>query len=93
MNDLLEQFKSNTCEDDELIEQASYLAVFIGKYAIKNLCKESCRTNKQTRHAWVQEVLQGHLIRCYEMFRMEKNIFYKLCYELANQGLKPTNCM
>ena len=39
MIDLLEQFESNTNEDDKLMEQASYVAMFIGEYAIKHLCK------------------------------------------------------
>ena len=39
MNDFLEQLESNTNEDDELMEQASYVVVFIGEYAIKHLCK------------------------------------------------------
>jgi len=35
MNDLVENFESNTNENDELMEQASYVAVFMGEYAIK----------------------------------------------------------
>ena len=84
MNDFLEQLESKTNEDDELMEQASYVVVFIGEYAIKHLCKEICRTNKQIGHAWVQEVLQGHPIHCYEMFCMEKHIFYMLCSKLVD---------
>ncbi|KAK7276933.1 hypothetical protein RIF29_18082 [Crotalaria pallida] len=91
MNDWKEQFKQDTNEDDAIMEEASYVGALVGEYAIRHLCKEPCRTREQSGHAWVQGILQGHPIRCYEQFRMEKHIFYKLCTELVDLGLKPTN--
>ncbi|KAL5187397.1 hypothetical protein HKD37_05G013090 [Glycine soja] len=42
MNDLVEKFESNTNENDELMEQASYMVVFMGEYAIKKIYVKSC---------------------------------------------------
>jgi hypothetical protein len=84
-------WKEESNEDDDIFEHASLVAALTGEYAIKHLCKEPCRTSKLTGHAWVKEILQGNPTRCYEMFRMEKHIFHKLCTELVNHGLKSTN--
>jgi len=76
-------------EDDDFF--CSSVAALMGEYAVKHLCKEPCRTSELTGHAWVKEVLQGNPTRCYEMFRMEKHTFHKLCTKLVDHGLKPTN--
>ena len=75
------------------MEDASYVAALVGEYAIMHICKEPRRTSEHTGHTWVYEILQGHPIHCYEMFRMEKFIFHKLCTELVEQGLKETKGM
>jgi len=63
-------------DDDDLMENASYVSALVGEYSVKYLCKEPCRTNNHTGHSWEHEILQGHPIRCYEMFRMEKHTFH-----------------
>jgi len=78
-------------EDDDFFEQASSVAALMGEYAVKHFCKEPCRTSGLTGHAWVKEVLQGNPTRCYEMFRMEKHTFHKICTKLVDHDLKPTN--
>ena len=41
----------------------------------------------------MQEILEGHLIHYYEIFRMEKNVFYQFCTELVEHRLKGTKQM
>nr|KYP47354.1 hypothetical protein KK1_031037 [Cajanus cajan] len=75
------------------MNEAKDVSALISEYAIKYLCKEPCRSSDQTGHSWVQDILQGHPIRCYEMFRMEKHVFNQLCFELVECGLKATKQM
>ncbi|XP_024641527.2 uncharacterized protein [Medicago truncatula] len=95
MNVWKEQLEHNTQEeeDDDTFEESYILAALLGEYATKYLCKEPCRTSELTGHAWVQEILQGNPTRCYEMFRMEKHIFHKLCHELVEHDLKSSKHM
>jgi hypothetical protein len=94
MNGWNEHLEQNTQDDDDdIFEEASLLAALIGEYAVNNLCKEPYRTSELTGHSWVQEILQGNPTRCYEMFRMEKHIFNKLCTELVEHGLKASKPM
>ena len=85
----MENWNENS-EDDDDMEEAYYVGALIGEYAVRHLCKEPRRTSEQTGHAWVLEILQGHHVRCYEMFRMEKHVFHMLCIELVEHGLKAT---
>nr|KYP58261.1 hypothetical protein KK1_004559 [Cajanus cajan] len=75
------------------MEKASYVNALVSEYAIKYLCKEPCRTSEHTCYSCMHEILQVHLVHYYEIFRMEKHIFHKLCTYLANHGLMLTNCM
>ncbi|KAK8574105.1 hypothetical protein V6N13_097097 [Hibiscus sabdariffa] len=80
-------------EEDDVTKEIYHVTALVGQYTAKQLCKVPRRTSEQTIHAWVQEILQGHPIRCYEMFRMEKHIFHMLCTELVESGLKVTTRM
>ncbi|KAK8604863.1 hypothetical protein V6N13_082330 [Hibiscus sabdariffa] len=80
-------------EEDDVTKEIYHVTALVGQYATRQLCKVPRRTSEQTGHAWVQEILQGHPIRCYEMFRMEKHIFHMLCTELVEHGLKVTTRM
>ncbi|KAK8647654.1 hypothetical protein V6N13_121383 [Hibiscus sabdariffa] len=80
-------------EKDDITKEIYHVTALVGQYATRQLYKVPRRTSEQTGHAWVQEILQGHPIRCYEMFRMEKNIFRMLCTELVEHGLKVTTRM
>ena len=66
------------------------MSALIGEYAMKYLCKEPRRASEQTGHSWVQKILQGHPINCYEMFQMEKHVFCQFCIELVEHSLKNT---
>lgn len=93
MNNWIKRFELESNEDNDILEYASYVAALVGDYVIMHICKEPRRTSEHTGHTWVYEILQGHPIHCYEMFRMEKFIFHKLCTELVEQGLKETKGM
>ena len=93
MNNWIKRFELESNEDNDILEYASYVAALVGDYVIMHICKEPRRTSEHTGHTWVYEILQGHPIHCYEMFRMEKFIFHKLCTELFEQGLKETKGM
>ncbi|KAL4362114.1 hypothetical protein GQ457_04G025480 [Hibiscus cannabinus] len=80
-------------EEDDVTKEIYHVTALVGQYTAKQLCKVPRRTSEQTGHAWVQEILKGHPIRCYEMFRMEKHIFHMICTELVESGLKVTTSM
>ena len=87
-----DEFKILSIVEDNMKEDEEVSAL-IGEYAVKYICKELRKTSEQTSHSWVQEILQGYPIRCYEMFRMEKHIFCQFCTELVEHGLKNTERM
>ncbi|KAJ8533606.1 hypothetical protein K7X08_006930 [Anisodus acutangulus] len=94
MNDQNEQSDHTREEEDgDIFQQAFFVSALVGEYAVKNLCKEPCRSSELTGHAWVQEILQGNPTHCYEMFRMIKHTFNLLCTELVEHGLKSSNRM
>ena len=47
----------------------------IANYFLTYVIKNPCRTSTLTGHQWVQEILHGHHVRCYEQFRMKKHVF------------------
>ncbi|XP_072066754.1 uncharacterized protein [Arachis hypogaea] len=45
-------------------------------------------TSTQIGHKWLKEILEGNNSRCCSVFRMEKDVFKRLCYDLkTNYGL------
>ena len=73
-----DEFKILSIVEDDMKEDEEVSAL-ICEYAEKYICKEPCRTSEQTGHSWVQEISQGHPVRCYEMFWMEKHVFCQFC--------------
>ncbi|XP_028790499.1 uncharacterized protein LOC114746446 [Neltuma alba] len=71
-------------------KRVNQVAVAVGGYASLHLCKEPQHTSIYTGKAWVRDVLQGHSTRCYNMFRMEREVFFSLCTELQQHGLRET---
>ncbi|CAH9078760.1 unnamed protein product [Cuscuta europaea] len=43
-----------------------------------------CRTSILTGNAYIDELLIGHPLRCYESFRMNPHVFLRLCERLKN---------
>lgn len=76
---------------DQIICTAAHL---IRQYYVTYIYKTPCMTSSQTGHAWLMEMLRGHGHRCYNMFRMDINVFIKLSTELrSNYGLKDSRRM
>ncbi|XLT76618.1 hypothetical protein HN873_032892 [Arachis hypogaea] len=80
---LFEEYEKEQHEESKLLsiieedtDEIENIYALIGQYAVNYLCKKSCKTSEQTCYLWVQEILCGHDIRCYEMFRMEKHAFF-----------------
>ncbi|XP_028754585.1 uncharacterized protein LOC114714064 [Neltuma alba] len=71
-------------------KRINQVAVAVGGYASLHLCKEPQHTSIYTGKAWVRDVLQGHSTRCYNMFRMEREVFFSLCTELQQHGNMPS---
>jgi len=73
---------------------SSCAAGAITTYYYKYIYKEPCMTSLQTGENWMNEILNGHPIRCVNAFRMEPNLFTKLCEDLQSKyGLQPSKKM
>ncbi|CAH9126374.1 unnamed protein product [Cuscuta epithymum] len=46
--------------------------------------KIPCRTSILTGNAYIDELMTGHPLRCYENFRMKPHVFLHLCERLKN---------
>ncbi|XP_012846400.1 PREDICTED: uncharacterized protein LOC105966388 [Erythranthe guttata] len=56
--------------------------------------KIPCRTSIRTGHRCLEEILNGHEVRCYQAFRLSRSVFMDFCHELAHKyGLRPTRGM
>ena len=63
-------------------------------YSLNHVIKTARRTSALTGHEWVQEIINGHDVRCFQMFRMRKDVFLQLCNVLqCKYGLRPTRGM
>ncbi|XP_062089449.1 uncharacterized protein LOC133795983 [Humulus lupulus] len=84
---------ADTDEEIEL-QSASITTYFVQHYYTTYIEKTPCMNSSQTGHMWLMEILKGNESRCYSMFRMEKDVFIKLCDELeANYGFKGSKRM
>ncbi|XP_021851740.1 uncharacterized protein [Spinacia oleracea] len=67
----------------------AYTMYLISAYFYKYIYKEPCMTSILTGEMWVKEVLTGNPIRCVNAFRMEPQLFLRLCNDLSTKyGLK-----
>jgi len=72
---------SSSTDDDHITKKKVLMFVvpnvtnYFRNYVVKNPCRDSCMTD----HRWVFEILNGHPIHCYQMFRMKKLVFLELC--------------
>ncbi|CAI9302584.1 unnamed protein product [Lactuca saligna] len=88
---------SNSCDDNVecWVEEDRKFEMLCG-LALKGIilaCKirRPCHTSARTGHIFINEVLNGHPRRCYEMFRQHVPVFRQLCIDLAtNYGLQQT---
>ncbi|RYR14429.1 hypothetical protein Ahy_B04g070984 [Arachis hypogaea] len=52
------------------------------------MIEKNVQEEKENRNKWLKEILEGNNSRCCIIFRMEKDIFKRLCYDLeTNYGL------
>lgn len=82
--------------DDDFMDDAMDLMLLklLNDYHASYICKQPCRDGMLTGPEWVQEVLQGHSNRCYDVGRMEKHVFLNLCNTLKRRNfLEDTNML
>ncbi|CAH9131108.1 unnamed protein product [Cuscuta epithymum] len=58
---------------------------FIASHYYKHMYKEPCMASALSGEAWMQEVLNGHPIRCVNAFRMSPDLFARLCKDLQSK--------
>ncbi|CAI9277715.1 unnamed protein product [Lactuca saligna] len=89
--------ESNSSNDNEewWVEEDRQFKMLCG-LALKGIIlarnvRMPCHTSDRTGNMFINEVLNGHPRRCYEMFRLHVPVFRQLCADLAtNYGLQQT---
>ena len=93
-NDSSLSSNDSSSDDDDHITKNKVLMFVVANvtnYFMKYVVKNPCRDSSMTGHRWVSEILNGHPIRCYQMFRMKKLVFLELCDILETKyNLKKT---
>ncbi|KAG4923905.1 hypothetical protein JHK87_049445 [Glycine soja] len=93
-NDSSLSSNDSSSDDDDHITKNKVLMFAVANvtnYFMKYVVKNPCRDSSMTGHRWVFEILNGHPIRCYQMFRMKKLVFLELCDILETKyNLKKT---
>ncbi|KAM6583514.1 hypothetical protein CsatB_010516 [Cannabis sativa] len=80
--------KNNLLLDDSDGEFGELLILFACvEYNQLYLTKEPCRNSALSGHEYVMEVLHGHDSRCYDLFRMDKDVFKLFCGVLKEKNL------
>ncbi|KAL5194344.1 L10-interacting MYB domain-containing protein [Glycine soja] len=80
-------------DDDHIMKNRMLMFVVanVTNYFMNYVVKNPCRDSSMTGHRWVSEILNGHPICCYQMFRMKKLVFLELCDILESKyNLKKT---
>ncbi|XP_058770478.1 uncharacterized protein LOC131644069 [Vicia villosa] len=57
----------------------------IATYYYEYIYKEPCMTSLQIGQDWINEILNGHTVRCMLAFRMDRTLFTQLCEELQSK--------
>jgi len=61
-------------------------------YYYKYIYKEPSMTSSLTGEMWIKELINGNPIRCVNAFRMEPDLFVRLCKELSTKyGLRSSS--
>ncbi|XP_062088984.1 uncharacterized protein LOC133795548 [Humulus lupulus] len=75
--------RNNGRYDEEIeLQSICVTTCLIQHYYTTYIEKTPCMNSSQTGHMWLMEILQGNESKYYRMFRMEKDVFIKLCNEL-----------
>jgi hypothetical protein len=90
-NDSGDLFWHRECDHTKLVIcTAGALALYHNAYVYK----EPCMVSYNTGMRWLIEILNGHWVRCVNMFRMDADTFKSLSLELETMyGLKPSRQM
>ncbi|KAH9744467.1 DDE Tnp4 domain-containing protein [Citrus sinensis] len=76
-------------DEEEFDQLVCVTAVLMHHYYLTFIHKEPCMNSTQTGHKWLIEILGGNVSRCFNMFRMNSDVFLRLCTDLEdNYGLK-----
>ena len=63
------------------------MLMHVANYSLNHVIKTPCRTSALIGHEWIQEIINGHDVHCFQMFRMRKDVFLQLCNVLqCNYG-------
>lgn len=71
-------------EEEESSRIVCICASMIEMYHEKYIHKVPCMNSLYTGNIWVMELQSGNDTRCHNMFRMNKDVFFKLCDDLKN---------
>jgi hypothetical protein len=73
-----------------LLYTAGALALYYNNY----IYKEPCMISYNTRMRWLNEILNGHLVRCVNMFQIDTDTLQSLCVDMETlYGLKQSRRM
>ncbi|KAL8519717.1 hypothetical protein ACS0TY_010594 [Phlomoides rotata] len=75
-------------ENDDWSVLCQVTAHSILAYYENYIHKTPCRTSIRAGHKFIEEILSGSGIRCYQAFRLTKPVFLDLCYELTHKLLQ-----
>ncbi|KAH9721346.1 DDE Tnp4 domain-containing protein [Citrus sinensis] len=76
-------------DEQEFDSIISTFTIAVDYYYRTYIHKQPCMNSLETGNVWLMRVLKGNETRCQRMFRMEKDVFFRLCNELEiNYGLK-----
>lgn len=72
-------------------EEAEAVSIAALRYYISAYVdRRPCRTSSLTGASWVQELLTGHEVRCFQNLRMHPNVFGKVVDIFKTAGLEAT---
>ncbi|KAH9800668.1 DDE Tnp4 domain-containing protein [Citrus sinensis] len=75
--------------EEEFDQLVCVTSVLMHHYYLMFIHKEPCMNSTQTGHKWLIEILGGNVSRCFNMFRINSDVFLRLCTDLkGNYGLK-----
>ena len=79
MSSSLSSNDSSSGDDDHITKNKVLMFVVVNVTHYFMNYVNPCRDSSITGHRWVSEILNGHPICCYQMFRMKKLVFLELC--------------
>ncbi|CAO2838181.1 unnamed protein product [Amaranthus hypochondriacus] len=78
-------------KNNEFWDSIACVIGYMSIYYVKYIHKEPCMTSFQTGERWIQELLNSHEKRCFNMLRMKQSTFRQICTDLESKyGLLPS---